>query len=115
VSTSASGAATLSAGAQLLLNDGFLPSNLSTSQLAQATPSQLDAMASATMQAANVDTLFGIAANTGVSSLFGGVSSSESPDSVILSDQAAALLGQTAANPADPNAPDPSSALLSLI
>jgi hypothetical protein len=92
VSTSASAAATLSSGAQLLLNDGFLPANLSTATLAQATPAELDAMANATIQEANVDSLFGIDNTT--NPLFSSVSTA-SGDSVILSDEAAALLGQT--------------------
>ena len=98
MSTSASAAATLSSGAQLLLNDGFLPAHLSTATLAQATPAELDAMANASIQQANVDTLFGI--NNTTDPLFSSASmasgvSTASGDSVILSDEAAALLGQT--------------------
>lgn len=95
MSTSASASATLSSGAQLLLNDGFLPSNLSTATLAKATPTELDAMASASIQQANVDVLFGITSSSSDPLL--PTMSSESGDSVLLSDQAAALLGQSAA------------------
>jgi hypothetical protein len=93
VSTSPSASATLSSGAQLLLNDGFLPSNLSTATLANATPAQLDAMAEATIKQANVDALFGISSGSSTS-LFP-TASSESGDSVLLSEEATALLGQT--------------------
>ena len=113
MSTSASAAATLSSGAQLLLNGGFLPANLSTATLAQATPAELDAIANASIQQANVDTLFGI--NNTTDPLFSSVSTA-SGDSVILSDEAATLLGQTPTALTTPtSSTEPPSGVLSLL
>lgn len=49
----------MSAGAQLLANDNLLPSNLSQSQIASATPDQLSKMAGATMALQTTNALFG--------------------------------------------------------
>lgn len=110
MSTSASGSATLSAGVQALLNDGFLPNNLSTATLAKATPSELAGMAAASIEQANVNALFMVASSADMLS----PTTTTAGDSVSLSDVATALLNE-AASMTTSTPTDPSTAILSLL
>ena len=111
MSTSATGSATLSAGLQTLLNDGFLPNNVSTATLAKATPSQIAGMAAASIEQSNVNALFMVASSTDTLS----PTTTAAGDSVSLSDVASALLGEAASMSSDTATAASTAALLAVL